>query len=285
MKRLLYLWLLLLLAPLTLHAQDHDAEPMCPLFTAVEFEGGGASLIDTYLSDRCYNGWDIGVSVELMKTMKLDCYNWVWQQRMGLNYGESHLVASGNGLTIFGGLDYAFAMMRRTAMPLEGLQLYYGGDVTLMAQGIYNYHGGNNPVSVKADLSLGLTGMVVYNFALGKLPITARYQMVLPVIGIFAQPQYGQSYYEVSLGHYDNFLHCGTWGNRFDIDNRLTLDLHFDNWALRVGYHNRINTTYESHIRYQMVLHNFTIGFAGDLTSLNHKKQHRSVARALYTLP
>lgn len=285
MKRLLYIWTLLLLLPLGIQAQEHEEQPLCPLFTAVEFEAGGARVIDTYLSDWSYKGWDIGVSVELMKAMKLDHYNWVWQQRIGLNYGESNLAISGNGLTIFGGLDYTFAMMRRSEMPLEGLQLYYGGHATLLGEGIYNYHGGNNPVSVKADLSLGLTGMAVYNFTLGKLPFTARYQFTLPVIGLFAQPEYGESYYEVSLGNYTNFLHCGTWGNKFDLDNRITIDMHFDNWALRVGYHNRINTTYRSNIRYQMVQHNFTIGFAGDLTSINYKKKNSSIVRALYTLP
>lgn len=287
MKKSLFfaLFAVLLLLPVKLLAQESAEKPVCPVLAGVEFEVGGARLVDTYLSPWSYKGWDIGLNVELMQAMPLDNYRWVWQQLIGLNYGESQMTISGVGKTIFGGFNYTFAMMRRSALPVEGLQLYYGADLGLMGEAIYNYHGGNNPVAVKADISLGLTGMVAYNFNLGKLPFTARYQLILPVVGVFAQPEYSESYYEVSLGNYHNFLHCGTWANRFDIDNRVTLDMHFASWALRVGYHNRINTTYVTNNRYQMVQHNFTIGFVGDLLSWSKKNNNRSVLRALYDLP
>ena len=283
MKRFLYTALLCVMA-LYAVAQQDSIKPLCPVFTAVEFEAGGVRLIDTYLSPWSYKGWDIALDVELMKAMKLDNYSWVWQQRLGLNYGQTRLSISGAGLTREGGLDYSFAMMRRSNTPIDGLQLYYGGDVSLRAQGLYNYHGGNNPTSVKADISLGLTGMVVYNFSLGKLPLTARYQMNLPLVGVFAQPQYAESYYEVWLGNYRDFLHCGTWANRFDMGNRITIDMHMGSWALRVGYHNRIDTTYENNNRYQLVMHNFVIGFAGDLAGVDYKHNNRPVIRALYNI-
>lgn len=284
MKRLLLVTILttMLLYPTKLWAQDSIASPVCPVFTSIEFEVGGTRLIDTYLSPWCYKGWGIALNIELMQAMPLDNYHWVWQQQIGVNYGDSKISVTGAGKTIYGGLNYMFAMMRRSVLPIDGLQLYYGADLALVGEGIYNYHGGNNPAAVKADISLGLTGMAVYNFKLGKLPVTARYQLLLPVIGIFGQPEYSESYYEVSLGNHHNFLHCGTWANKFDIDNRLTVDMHFNSWALRVGYHNRINTTYVTNNRYQLVQHNFTIGFAGDLLSWSKKNSNRSVLRALY---
>ena len=284
MKRLLYI-LTLLLSPAIVWAQECSTEPQRPVFTAVEFEVGGSRLIDTYLSPYSSSGWDIGLNVELMQALKPDNYRWVWQQLIGLNFGYTRLSISGAGLTIMGGANYNFALMHRSNTPIEGLQLYYGGNLSLLGEGVYNYHGGNNPVSVKADVSVGFTGMAVYNFSLGKLPITARYQLQLPVIGIFAQPEYAESYYEVWLGNYQNFLHCGTWVNRFDIDNRITIDMHMTTWALRIGYHNRINTTYANNNRYQLVMHNFTIGFAGDLLSLDYKKSNRPIVRALYQFP
>ena len=284
MKRLLYIVALLFL-PLYALSQEVTAKPQCPVFTAVEFEGGGSRLIDTYLSPYSYSGWNIGLNVELMQALKPDNYSWVWQQLIGLNYGYTRLSMSGAGLTIHGGANYSFAMMHRSDTPIDGLQLYYGGNISLMGEGLENYHRGNNPLSVKADISAGFTGMAVYSFALGKLPITARYQLTLPVVGVFAQPEYAESYYEVWLGNYNNFLHCGTWANRFDIDNRITVDMHMGTWALRIGYHNRINTTYENNNRYQLVLHNFTVGFAGDILSVDYKKSNRPIVRALYQLP
>lgn len=287
MKKNLFIALLavLLLQPIILQAQEKTDKAVCPVFAGIEFEVGGTRLIDTYLSPWSYKGWDVGLNVELMQAMPIDNYHWVWQQLISINYGSSKMSVSEMGKTIFGGFNYTFAMMRRNKLPVEGLQIYYGADLGLTGKALYNYHGGNNPLSVKADISLGLTTMAAYNFRWGKLPFTARYQLILPVIGVFAQPEYSESYYEVSLGNHQNFLHCGTWGNKFDIDNRLTVDMHFDSWALRMGYHNHINTTYVTNNRYQIVQHNFTIGFVGDLLSWSKKNDNRSVLRALYDLP
>ncbi len=286
MRRGLYIAICLLMLPLlSARAQEKETAetPLCPLFAAMEFEVGGLSMIDTYLSPRVYQGWNIALGGEWMRVMKTEQYRWVWQQQLHLNYGRGRMPASGNGLTDAGVIHYAFAMMRQSQLPIEGLRLYYGGMAGVTAGGLYNYHGGNNPVSVKADISIGLTGMAVYSFRIGKLPITARYQASLPVVGVFAQPEYAESYYEVGLGNHKNFIHVGTWGNKFDMENRVTIDLHFGSLSMRVGYHNVIYTTYEAGNRYQMVTNNFIIGFAGDLLRYDKHNENRTVKRALYT--
>ena len=284
MNRLRYILVLLLAISLwqSMAAQEKSEAPIRPVFTAVEFEIGGSRLIDTYLSPWCYRGWDIAVGVELMKSTSIAYYDWVWQQQIRANYGSSRLDISRNGRCDFFGFNYDFALMRCQSTGIEKLRLYYGGDIALTGEGVYNYHGGNNPISVKADISLGLTGMAVYDFRLGKLPFTARYQLSIPVIGVFAQPEYAESYYEVGLGNHKNFIHFGAWNNKFDMTNRVTVDMHFGSWALRIGYHNIIYTTYINDNRYQLVSHNFIIGFAGDLISWSKKNQNRPVQRALY---
>lgn len=280
--------LLLLLLTLSLftvgRAADSVEKPLCPLFSAVELEAGGTSLIDTYLAPWVYKGWSVALGAEWMRALPAGGYRWVWQQQLRINFARTRLRISGNGLTDEAGLHYAFAMMRYSDLPLQGLRLYYGANLTLTGGALYNYHGGNNPVSAKVDLSLGLTGMAVYGFALGRLPVTARYQLSLPVVGAFVQPEFSQSYYEIWLGNYGNFVHAGTWATKFDMVNRLTFDLHFGSWALRVGYHNFIYTTYTAGNRYQMVSHHFIIGFAGDLLRWSARDKNRPVCRALYTL-
>lgn len=275
--------IIFLMTAQTLPAQEQKQKPLCPLFTAIEMEVGGSYLIDTYLSPWVYKGWNIAIGAEWMRSIPLDNYHWIWQQQLRCSYGRSRLRLSGNGLTESGDLRYIFGMMRYKELPLKGLRLYYGGNFTLTAGALYNHHGGNNPVSVKADLSLGLTGMAVYGFKLGRLPITARYQISLPIIGVFAQPEYSESYYEISLGNHKNFIHTGTWANKFDMVNRVTIDLHVGSWALRVGYHNFINTTYTGGNRYQAVSHNFILGFTGDLLRWSANTANRPVKQALYT--
>lgn len=285
MRRDFFLLIFAALLPAIAHAgEPADAEPLCPLFTAVEFEVGSSELIDTYLSPWSYTGWSLALGAEWMRVMPIEEYRWVWQQQLRANFARTHLRISGNGLTDAGLLHYAFAMMRYSDLPVKGLRLYYGADMTLTGGALYNYHGGNNPVSVKADMSWGLTAMAVYDFKLGRLPVTARYQLALPVVGFFAQPEYSETYYEVSLGNHENFFHVGTWATRFDMTNRLTIDFHFGSWALRAGYGNSIYTTYTAGNRYQWVTHHFVVGFAGDLLRWSAGNKDRRVCRALYTL-
>ena len=285
MRRDFFLLIFAALLPAIARAgEPADAEPLCPLFTAVEFEVGSSELIDTYLSPWSYTGWCLALGAEWMRVMPIEEYRWVWQQQLRANFARTHLRISGNGLTDAGLLHYAFAMMRYSDLPVKGLRLYYGADMTLTGGALYNYHGGNNPVSVKADMSWGLTAMAVYDFKLGRLPVTARYQLALPVVGFFAQPEYSETYYEVSLGNHENFLHVGTWATRFDMTNRLTIDFHFGSWALRAGYGNSIYTTYTAGNRYQWVTHHFVVGFAGDLLRWSAGNKDRRVCRALYTL-
>ncbi len=266
------------------YAQSSSDTPISPLYMSGEVEIGRGDLIDTYLSPWSYGGWNIGINVELMKALNGCNGNWLWQQRLGGNYGRSRMNISGASLVASGGANYSFAIMHHSPTPIRGLHLYYGGNIGISADAIYNYHGGNNPATVRVDCSLALTGMIVYNVSWGRQLFTIRYQPTLPVIGVFSQPEYAQSYYEVWLGNYNNFIHCGTWGNRFDMDNRLSIDIHFSNWALRLGYHNRISTTYTHNNRYQIVTNNFTIGFAGDIISIG-RGDNRPVIRALYNMP
>lgn len=285
MRRDFFLLIFAALLPAIARAgEPADAEPLCPLFTAVEFEVGSSELIDTYLSPWSYTGWSLALGAEWMRVMPIEEYRWVWQQQLRANFARTHLRISGNGLTDAVLLHYAFAMMRYSDLPVKGLRLYYGADMTLTGGALYNYHGGNNPVSVKADMSWGLTAMAVYDFKLGRLPVTARYQLALPVVGFFAQPEYSETYYEVSLGNHENFFHVGTWATRFDMTNRLTIDFHFGSWALRAGYGNSIYTTYTAGNRYQWVTHHFVVGFAGDLLRWSAGNKDRRVCRALYTL-
>lgn len=268
------------------HAQhEKDDTTAYPIFIAAEMETGGMQVLDTYLSGWSYGGWNVGVNIELMKALKSESKKWIWQQQIGAHYGQGRLNISGAGLTAIYGFDYTFAMMHHSSCTLSGLHFYYGGDIDITAAAIENYHGGNNPMSAKFDCSLALTGMIVYNFNCGRQPISIRYQPSLPILGVFIQPEYAQSYYEVWLGNYDNFIHCGTWLNRFDMDNRLSIDIHFSNWALRLGYHNSISTTYANNNRYQLILNNFTIGFAGDILSLERNNKPHKIIRALYDMP
>ncbi len=80
------------------------------------------------------------------------------------------------------------------------------------------------------------TGYVCWSGSLGRLPLSLRYQPVLPVVGAFFAPDYGELYYEIYLGNHSGLAHCGWWGNYFALENLLTADLRLGSTTLRIGY-------------------------------------------------
>lgn len=272
----------LLLVPMAVSAQEKEKEEKQeyyrPLFTALELQLGGAHWIETPLSNLSYKGTNLSVGVEMMRAYQGKDGNskWVQQHQLRYNYGSGHIAISGAGGSNYHMGDYTFALMHHSTVAPK-LRLYYGFDLGASAGMIDNAHGGNNPFTAKLDASLGFTGMAVYDFNLGKLPITARYQMSLPVVGAFSQLHWGQ----LPSG-FLNGIHFGTWKNRFDMTNRVHLDLHIGTWALRLGYHNDIVTNYATDNRYQLITHNFVVGFAGDLMRWSKKNDNKIIKPALY---
>lgn len=268
----------LLTLPMASFANDKSEKDStyCPLFTALELNIGGASWVEKPLSYFTFSGPSYSVSVEMMRAAKGDS-KWVQQHQLRYIYNSGSMAISGNGgsKAYFG--DYTFGMMTHSTV-CPNLRLYYGADLDVMGGVVNNAHEGNNPFTIKSNISIGFTGMAVYDFTLGKLPVTARYQMSLPVLGAFTQTE--QGYFTNSL--LDGWR-AGSWESRFNMRNRLHADLHFNTWALRLGYNNDIITYYATPNHFQYVSHNFVVGFTGDLMRWSKANENKKIKTALYT--
>lgn len=263
----------LLAIPFTTFAAEKEDSTYCPLHTALEFNIGGAAWKDKYLSYYTYDGVDYSIGVEMMRAGKNDS-KWVQQHQLRYMHSSGSISVSENGSSVSHLFNYTFShMYHQTVAPK--LRLYYGYDISALVGYFNNAHGGNNPISIKGDLSVGFTGMAVYDFRLGKLPITARYQMSLPVFALFNQAKQG---YITPFGT----LYLGTWNSHFNMRNRLLFDIHFDSWALRLGYNNDILTNYATPNSFQYVSHNLVVGFAGDLMRWSEKNMNKKIKSALY---
>ncbi|MBR5332849.1 MAG: hypothetical protein IKV32_06115 [Muribaculaceae bacterium] len=267
---------LLLTLPMISFAKSDKDSTYCPLFTALELNLGGAAWKDKALSYFTFDGTSYSVSVEMMRAAKGDS-KWVQQHQLRYMYNSGDMAISGNGgsKNHFG--NYTFGMMTYSTF-CPNLRLYYGADLDVFGGIVTNAHGGNNPISFKSDISVGFTGMAVYDFNLGNLPVTARYQMALPVLSVFIQPDQGH----LSNGLLDGWK-AGSWDSRFNMRNRLHFDLHFDTWALRLGYNNDILTYYATPNTFQYISHNFVVGFAGDLMRWSKANENKKIKTALYT--
>lgn len=269
---------ILLTLPLTSFAKDESKKDSTyrPLFTALELNIGGASWVEKPLSYFTFSGPSFSVSVEMMRAAKGES-KWVQQHQLRYMYNSGSMAISGNGGSKVHFGNYTFGMMTYSTV-CPDLRLYYGADLDVLGGFVSNAHGGNNPFTIKSDISVGFTGMAVFDFNLGKRQVTARYQMALPVLSIFSQLD--QGYFTTGL--FDG-MKAGSWGSRFNMRNRLHFDIHFNTWALRLGYNNDILTYYATPNTFQYVSHNLVVGFAGDLMRWSKSNENKNIKTALYT--
>lgn len=264
-------------------AQDSTAmeRPVMSVFTA---EAGHASQLDTYVSPVTYRGAAMRLGYERMQAMRFSPLKWVMQVEAGVEYDLTHNSA-GNHTSHALAADAKWAMLRRIGRsPLPGLQLQAGFSTQLRGGVIYNPINSNNVVAAKIHWSVGATALAAYTVNRGgRVPVTLRYQATLPVAGVFFSPEYDESYYEIYVGNRKGLANFGWWGNRFDMTNLLTADLHLGGTVLRVGYRGRIETSWIKNINTHIFTHCVVLGIGGEWLSLSRGKASRQrVASAIY---
>lgn len=273
------LWCLIL----PVAAAEPDEKPLRPVFAAYTLQAGTARLADTYITPLNYKGAHYALDYSRYQAMRFDPGRFTMRLHGNLSVDKTHSPA-GNSTMWDAMLSLDWSMMRRWSVRPD-LTLGIGGITGIEAGAIYNARNSNNPVSAKGAWIIGVTGFATYRITLWRLPVTLVYQPSLPVTGIFFAPQYGESYYEIYLGDRSGLVHGAWWGNRFQLDNLLTADLHFGSTALRLGYSGRILTSKVNHIITRRFTHALTIGVSGEWLSLNPRKglsRTASIINALY---
>ena len=253
-------------------AEQDDSVALRPADISVMLNFGKSGNIDTYLSQLRYEGKRMEIRAEFLRAAKFSPENWIGRVEAALSY-DNICNPAGNNTRHTLLADVGYGLMRRLDVHLlPGLDLYAGGVAGFNGGVTYDPRNSNNVCSPQIYLNLGITGMVAYSFKIGKLPVTARYQPEIPVIGAFYLPDYDQSFLEMYLGNYKDAVNFGWWKNRFDIDNLLTVDLHFGAVSLRVGYRNEFTTVWENNISVRHTVHSFVFGIAWEALRVNLRK-------------
>ena len=219
---------------------------------------GYASVHDSYLTPITYDGLDLAMAYEAMRSMRND--KWLWQLQFGADYNYVENDAQNNEWHKLMG-DITFDMQRSWRAALaRRVDLSVGPMTQLRAGIIYNPAASNNTVSLRAYWNVGITGMAAWQTRMWRLPVTLRYQAQLPVAGVFFAPEYDESYYEIYLGNHKNLAHLGWWGNRFDMTNYLGADLHLGKTTLRIGYRSRLEHWSVNNLKVHDVTHSLVLG-------------------------
>ena len=264
--------LCLLVFSLVAKAEQGDTTIIRPVGSAFVMELGKARNIDTYLSPIRYTGYHIGIGYEHIRATRFNPYKWVNQLKVSLSYDHIENPVKNNTMHYLQA-DIDWRMMRRYKdIFTPGFDIFVGSNFNFDGGINYNARNSNNVCSPQINIGAGISAMAVYKFKIGKLPVTARYQPSVPVIGAYYLPDYDQSFYEIYLGNYKDAVNFGWWGNRFDMDNLITVDFHLGSAALRLGYKNEATTIWKNNISVRKCIHSFILGISWESIRFNPRK-------------
>lgn len=275
MKRFFNTIVLSLAATVAVAQTDSAAvDVLRPVTSAYSIEVGSSHLTDTYLTPLNYDGWTAAMSYERLQAPRFNPAGAIMQLRGRLSVDRDQNPA--RNATMWGldlNVDWGVLWRLKSSRLPRGLALSGGINTGIDLGALYLARNGNNPVTAKAAWTVGISAMAVYNFRLGALPLTLRYQPSLPLTGVFFSPDYGELYYEIYLGNRSGLVHCAWPGNYFRLDNLVTLDLRFKGATLRLGYHNEVYSGKVSNIVSGHTVHSFVIGLANEWISLSPRRK------------
>ena len=274
--RILLLMLIMACGSQCALAQDDGQEkPLRPVASISSVQYGHATELDTYISPVKYGGHAVALAHEMQRATGFSPLHWTHQLSFDVDYGYIHNHAGNHNAHALM-VDARWALLHKWSNVLtQGLHLQLGGATQFRGGVLYNEHNSNNVVSARIHWNVGAMGQAIYNTHIKRLPITIRYQAALPVAGVFFSPDYDEAYYEIYLGNHSNLAHFGWWGNRFDLDHMLSTDLHLGSTILRIGYRNRINTSWINHINTRSIAHYIVIGIGGEFLRVNSKRNSK----------
>ena len=220
---------------------------------------GGTNVLDTYLSQEHFRG--IGFS--FLNTIERQRPGRHWSTLMEHEANLSSTKNRGDTQTeLEGAYNFYWGRLRAWTLLDGRLTLQAGGVGNLSLGFIYNTSNSNNPAQARLHLNVMPMGVASYRFMLWRIPMVARYELALPLVGIQFSPNYGQSYYEIfSRGNYDHnvvpttFITAPEWRQLLTLDAVLSRKI-----TLRIGYLGNIQQSRVNNLRQHIWTHRFVIG-------------------------
>lgn len=247
---------------------------------ATSYGVGFTNVFDTYLSPQEYKGIDFRLSRETIRMTRLFDGNVSVQNFFQADLGYTHNRADNNnmfsGLVNWNyGLHYQFRLT-------ENFKLLAGGLLDLNGGFVYNLRNSNNPASAKAYINLDASGIAIWHLKVKHYPLTLRYQINLPVMGMLFSPHYGQSYYEIfSLGHASGVVRFTSLHNQPSLRQLLTVDLPIGKTNMRFSYLADLQQYKVNHLKTHTYSHVFMVGVVKELYRLPNKKTNLALPASL----
>lgn len=242
-----------------------------PVIGYYNVEIGSVKALATYLSPFSYKGTALAISGFWTKALPVnpEHLSMLFSGRADIGRLFNH---AGTALEMDIHGNFQWGMEWKKRFPHNFIA---GGGGVVGAYGgmLYLPRNGNNPVAAQFAAGLGLTGSAGWHTVLGRLPILVSDRVTLPFINGFFSQQYGETYYEIYLGNHKDLAHFGWFGNRFGIDNLLSVTLDFGRTAMQVGYRFSYQSEHVSNLDTKITCHSFVIGIIPGGIGLKQKKK------------
>jgi hypothetical protein len=271
MKKAMPLFMMLLLPSLLCAREDDAPADLSYRSTLIGF--GRYSLYDTYLSGQkaIYGGWGIRILEDDMKMTNILQGRVSSQQLVNIDFSSTkNRTGTATDYSLF--LDYSYGLHAHFK-PFPNLRLLAGPQVNALLGAIYNTRNGNNPVSPKAALNLGFSGMADFRFRIKRQPLAIRYQLDIPLAGCMFSQDYGTSFYEISLGNNNRLLLLTSPRNQWIVKNYLTLELPLKPLTMRVSYFHHLYRTDARNLQMHINSNTLMIGLVREFYTIPARKQ------------
>lgn len=270
-------WIALLWKAIPLQAQTAEGDsllandPTRHITRATLYGAGYTNVFDTYLSPQEYRGVDFRIARESTRPTRLMDGRVMRQIFFQADLGYTHnRVDNNNSFSALANWSYAlhvrFPLTHRFCLLAGGMGDLNGGFV-------YNLRNGNNPAQGRAYASVGASGMAIWHLQVRRTPLTLRYQLNVPLMGVQFMPGYGQSYYEIfTLGHWDGVIRFTSLHNQPSLRQMLTADVPMHRATIRLAYLADLQQGKLNGIKWHTYSHVFMIGVVKQLYLM---KPHR----------
>lgn len=275
-KQILWCLLSLSLFVIKVGAQDLvNLEETRVINRAVTYGVGHTNVLDTYLSPQEYKGIEFRVARESNRMTKIGDGNWSIHNFLQANIGYTHNYIDNNN-ALSGLLNWNYGLHYNFRIS-PNFKILAGGLLDANLGFVYNLRNGNNPASAKLYLNFAPSGMAIWDTRIKRLPLTLRYQINVPLMGVMFSPHYGQSYYEIfSLGNRTGVVKFTSLHNEPSLRQFISADIPFKHVKMRFSYIMDIQQSKLNKIKTHTYSQVFMVGFVSDLIKIKPRKSYKT---------